>query len=134
MKRYKKYMAIIGILIITLMGLYVIGSGFRKMSQVYISDYEVSEDGTQMTIWVGVPTSIGYTRKISTTQKPDGILCLDVYAAFGGINGSIGAKSEFIVPLKDETSVIAIYRSKDYYDPVIRKSENGEWQLLMRKD
>ena len=104
------------------------------MSQVYISDYEVSKDGTQMTIRVGVPTSIGYTRKISTTQKPDGTLCLDVYAAFGGINGSIGAKSEFIVPLKDETSVIAIYRSKDYYDPVIRKSENGEWQLLMRKD
>ena len=134
MKRYKKYVAIIGILIITLMGLYVIGSGFRKMSQVYISDYEVSKDGTQMTIRVGVPTSIGYTRKISTTQKPDGTLCLDVYAAFGGINGSIGAKSEFIVPLKDETSVIAIYRSKDYYDPVIRKSENGEWQLLMRKD
>ena len=134
MNRYKKYVAIIGILIITLMGLYVIGSGFRKMSQVYISDYEVSKDGTQMTIRVGVPTSIGYTRKISTTQKPDGTLCLDVYAAFGGINGSIGAKSEFIVPLKDETSVIAIYRSKDYYDPVIRKSENGEWQLLMRKD
>ena len=134
MKRYKKYVAIIGILIITLMGLYVIGSGFRKMSQVYISDYEVSKDGTQMTIRVGVPKSIGYTRKISTIQKTDGTLCLDVYAAFGGINGSIGAKSEFIVPLKDETSVIAIYRSKDYYDPVIRKSENGEWQLLMRKD
>jgi len=134
MKRYKKTAAIIGILFIALMGVHVIGSGFRKMNHVYISDYEVSEDGTQMTIYVGVPTSIGYTRKTSTTYKPDGTLCLDVYAAFGGINGSIGARSEFVIPLKDETYVIAIYRSKDYYEPVIRKSENGEWQLLMRKD
>ena len=134
MKRYKKIVSVIGILIVVLFGTYMIGSGFRKMSQVYIADYKISKDGTYMTIRVGVPTSIGYTRKISTTQKSDGTLCLDIYAAFGGINGSIGAKSEFTIQLKEETSVIAVYRSKDYYDPVMRKSENGEWQLLLRND
>lgn len=55
-------------------------------------------------------------------------------AAFGGINGSIGAKSEFTISLNDEIQTIAMYRSNTFYEPVIQKSENGEWQLLMRKD
>lgn len=134
MKRYKRFVAIIGIFAVAIIGIYVIGSGFRKMNHVYIADYTVSDDGTKMTIHVGVPTSIGYVRRVSAKQKSDGTLCLDVYAAFGGINGSIGAKSEFIIPLDDETRVVAVYRSNAYYEPVIRKSENGEWQLLMRKD
>ena len=112
---------------IALTAIYLVAPGFNKMANVYIVDYSVSENGTEMTITVGVATSIGYVRKISEHQQQGGKLYLDCYAAFGGINGSWGAKNEYTIQLDDDTEMIAIYRSPNCYDPVLKKDENGIW-------
>lgn len=83
-----------------------------------------------MTITVDAATSVGYVRKVSEYQQYGGKLYLDCYAAFGGINGSWGAKNEHTIQLNEDTEMIAIYRSTNCYDPVLEKNENGKWQYV----
>ena len=116
--------------IIALMTMYLVVSGFTKMGNVFIVDFSVSEDGSEMTITVGVSTSIGYVRKVSVHQQHGGKLYLDCYSAFGGINGSWGAKNEYTIQLDEDTEMIALYRSPNCYDPVLEKDANGEWQRV----
>lgn len=85
-----------------------------------------------MTITVGVSTSIGYIRKVSEHQQHGGKLYLDCYSAFGGINGSWGATSEYTIQIDEDTEMIALYRSADCYDPVLEKDANGEWQRVTK--
>lgn len=116
--------------IIALMTMYLVAPGFTKMGNVFIVDFSVSEDGSKMTITVGVSTSIGYVRKVSVHQQHGGKLYLDCYSAFGGINGSWGAKNEYTIQLDEDTEMIALYRSPNCYDPVLAKDANGEWQRI----
>ena len=132
MKKYKKAAVIVLAIIVALAGLYVIAPGFTKQGNAYIVDYSVSEDGTEMTITVGVSTSIGYIRKVSEHQQHGGKLYLDCYSAFGGINGSWGATSEYTIQIDEDTEMIALYRSADCYDPVLEKHANGQWQRVTK--
>lgn len=127
MKRYVKITVIVLAVIVFLAALYLIVPGFTKQGNAYISDYVVSEDGSEITIKVGVSTSIGYVRKVSVHQQHGGKLYLDCYSAFGGINGSWGAKTEFTIPLDEETKTIAIYRSANCYDTILEKMDDGKW-------
>ena len=90
MKRYKKIAAVCFTIIFALTGFYYIAPGFSRNGNAYIAEYSVSEDGREMTIKVGVFSSIGYIRKVSVHQQHGGKLYLDFYSAFGGINGSVG--------------------------------------------
>ena len=130
MKKYKKVIVIALIVAVALTTGYVIASGFAKQGNAYIADYSVSADATEMTITVGVSTSIGYIRKVSEHQQQDGKLYLDCYSAFGGINGSQGAKTEYIIQIDEDTEMIALYRSPNGYEPVLEKAEGGEWQRV----
>lgn len=130
MKKYKKIIVIALTIVVALAGLYVIAPGFAKQGNVYIADYSVSEDGTEMTITVGVSTSIGYVRKVSEHQQHGGKLYLACYSAFGGINGSWKATKEYTIQIDEETNMIALYRSTYCYDPVLEKDANGEWQRV----
>lgn len=56
---------------------------------------------------------------VTVSQQESGKLYIDCYAAFGGINGSIGAKSRFTLPIEEGTTVIGIYRDKDCYEEVL---------------
>ena len=130
MKKYKKVIVIALIVVVALTAVYVIASGFAKQGNAYIADYSVSADATEMTITVGVSTSIGYIRRVSEHQQQGGRLYLDCYSAFGGLNGSLGAKNEYVVSLDADTKIIALYRSPDCYEPVLEKDENNEWQRV----
>ena len=132
MKKYKRIVAIALTIVVALAALYVIAPGFAKQGNAYIVDYSLSEDGTEMTITVGVSTSIGYIRKVSEHQQHGGKLYLDCYSAFGGINGSWGATSEYTIQIDEDTEMIALYRSADCYDPVLEKDANGEWQRVTK--
>ena len=126
--RKNKILVIVLAVIVALTAVYVIAPGFSKQGNVYITDYSFSEDGTEMTITFGVSTSIGYVRNVSEHQQHGGKLYLDCYSAFGGINGSWGAKNEYTIRLDEDTETIAIYRSVNCYDTVLEKDENGKWQ------
>lgn len=71
---------------------------------------------------------MGYIRDVRIHQQEGGKLYLDCYAAFGGLNGSIGARDTFTFALDDDTSIIAIYRNPGCYEEVLTKVEDGSWQ------
>ena len=115
------------LILVGLIAAYVLGSGFRKEGSAYIGEYTVSSDGTEMMVVIGVGSSVGYVREVAVHQQ-QGKLYLDCYSAFGGINGSIGAKSQYTISLDDDTDTIALYRNTNCYDVILEKDSNGEWQ------
>ena len=126
----KKNAALIIGAVLVLLLVYFVGSGFLKNSSAFIEDYSVSPDGKTITVNVGVSSSMGYIRTVSVHQQTGGKLYLDCYSAFGGLNGSIGAKDTFTFPLHEDTSLIAIYRNANCYEEVLRKGEDGVWQRV----
>ena len=124
----KKILPGIAAAAVLLLGVYMILPGFTRITSVFISDYSLSDDGSEMTVNISVASSIGYVRKVAVHQQEGGKLCLDCYAAFGGINGSIGAKSKHTIKLDEDTEIIAIYKNNNCYEEVLMKDENGNWQ------
>ena len=114
--------------VLVLCSVYFIGSGFRKNGSVYMEGYSVSGDGREITLDIDTAASVGYIRKMAVSQQQGGKLYIDCYAAFGGINGRIGAKSSFTVPLDEDTTIIGIYRNKNAYQEVLHKDEDGIWR------
>ena len=124
-----KKKAMIGIVIVlVLCGGYFIGSGFWKNGSVYVEEYSVSADGREITLDIDTASSAGYIRKMAVSQQQGGHLYIDCYAAFGGINGRIGAKSSFTLPLDEDTTMIGIYRNKNCYEEILHKDEDGSWR------
>jgi len=109
---------------------FIIAPGFMKQGNVYISEYSISEDGSKMDITVGVASSMGYVRKVAEHQQHGGKLYLDCYSAFGGINGSLGAKKNHTIELDEDTKSIGLYRSKNAYEIVLEKDASGEWKKV----
>ena len=124
----KKKMVIGIIVAVVLCGGYFIGSGFLRNGSVYMDGYSVSGDGREITLDIGVAASRGYIRKMEISQQMGGKLYIDCYAAFGGINGRIGAKSSFTLPLDEDTTMIGIYRNKNAYQEVLHKDEDSIWR------
>lgn len=112
---------------------YFIGSGFIKASPVSVCDFSVSDDGSEITLHLFVSSSAGFIRKVAVHQQHDGKLYLDCYSAFGGFNGSIGAKSVYTLPLSEDTDTIAICQNNDCYKVVLQKDDSGNWSLVKQK-
>jgi len=126
----KKTMIIIAGIVLVFGALYIFGSGFTKAGSAFIQDYAVSDDGKSMTITVGVGSSAGYIRDVSIHSQESGKRYLNCISAFGGINGSIGAKSQFVIPLDKDTSLIGLYRNHNAYEAVLEKDTSGEWNRV----
>ena len=106
---------------------YLLLPGFTKRADVYVDRFALSGDGSAITLRVGVGGSVGAVRKLVVHQQFGGKLYLKPMAAFGGINGAWGAKSEFTLPLDPETEIIALYQGPDCYETVLIKTEDG-WE------
>ena len=113
-----------------LLACYLFGTGFMKNAAVYVADFAVSEDGSMITLNVGVGVSAGYVRKLAVHQQAGGKLYLDPYYAFGGFNGSLGARSLYTLLLEDDTTVIALWRNENCYEEVLRKNADGAWERV----
>lgn len=122
----RKAFSALGIVCALLLTVFV-GSGFTKNGSVFVEEYAVSPDGGTMTLRVGVSSSVGYVRSIRVHQMQGGKLYLDCYHAFGGWNGSIGARETFTVPLDADTRMIALYRSENCYEEVLTGNGDGTW-------
>lgn len=129
-KKWIKIVVITQIIVIVLFGIYMLLTGFHRMSDAYIGEYIVAEDGREITIQVGVAGSIGYIRNVAVNKQEDGIMYLDCYAAFGGINGKIGARDEYNFLLEEETDTIALYRSGSRYEIILKKDNEGNWSRV----
>lgn len=122
--------SVMALIIIALAGTYIVFPGFVKVSSAFIGEYSVSSDGKEMTMQIGVSNSMGYIRKVAVTQQDGGVLYLDCYSAFGGLNGAIGAKDIYTIQLEEDTNVIALYRGANTYEIILEKDIEGNWKRV----
>lgn len=125
----KKRIAVISILIVAvLIVAYLIGTGFRKRTDVVLFDYSVAEDGTAISLGVQVPTSMGYIRGFK--DKGGGVKphYLTFYSTFGGLNSSFGTVNTFVLELEPDDTEIYFNRANGGYELVLQKdTDSGEW-------
>lgn len=114
--------------VLVLLASYFLGSGFMKRGDVVLLDYAVSEDGTTLTFQTAVVSSMGYTRGFSDRGGGVKPHCLDFYATFGGLNSSLGARSEFTLTLDEEDTEIFFTRPRGGSELVLEKNADGVWQ------
>lgn len=119
----KRFLSITAILL----GFLLLGTFLAKtvsvMDSVYIENFSLSPDGQTMTIRVAVGVSVGYTRSVTVTQEGNAVR-LTFHPAYGGINGKIGAKNTFEIPLKP-------YQDQIYISPSghgLIRNEQGQWE------
>lgn len=125
----KKIITIILLVAVTLTAIYLIGTGYITNGGVYLGEYTVSDDGTEMTFNTGVASSMGFIREYKDEGGGVKPHYLKFYSAFGGLNGSWGAKNEFVLPLDADDTEIYFYRGNGGYELVLQKNEeSGLWE------
>lgn len=126
----KKPLTIIAIIILLILGAYYIGLGFLPRTDVVVADFEVSEQEDEMTIYTYILSSAGYSRTVKNVSDDPEKMKLKFYSAFGGVNGSIGAKSEFDLPLTPECKEIYVLLYDDYRLTLAKNPTTGEWERI----
>ena len=120
-------MVISFLLLVAIIG-WLIKTGYTYEASAYIFEYTVSEDGSEIKFTVGVASSMGYVRGFKNEGGGTRPHYLKFYSAWGGFNSSIGAKSEFTLPLSPDDTQIYIYHGNDGYSLSLEKNlETGEW-------
>jgi len=128
----KKILIGIGIviaLIVSLLVIFFVWSGFTKNPNVEIINYSLNEDGSQLSFTIGIPNSIGYTRGYK--NKGGGVKShyLNFYNTFGTIFVSLGAKFDYVLELDEDDTEIYFNRTDGGYELVLQKNEEtGEWE------
>lgn len=114
---------IVSIVIISLFGLFLFLGGAR--TDVYLKDFELSQDGKTMTLKVGVSSSAGYIRKMKRTSGSINYY-YTFYSTFG-INSKLGAKDKFTINIDNNVDEIYFYSGKKGYKKVLELNESGQW-------
>ena len=122
MKKRNMIICIIVVAII-LVGLFLASGGSK--TDVFLKDYEISQDGKTMTLKVGVSSSAGYIRKMKRTSGSTNYY-YTFYSSFG-INSKTGAKDTFEIELDQNVDEIYFYTGGKGYKKVLEKNANGEW-------
>lgn len=104
-------------------------------TDVVVADFEVSEQEDEMTIYTYILSSAGYSRTVKNVSDDPEKMMLKFYSAFGGVNGSIGAKSEFDLPLAPECKEIYVLLYDDYRltlakNPLLENGNESNNRLL----
>lgn len=123
----KRAIAVITVIVV-LVVVFLIGTGFRKRTDVILVDYSVSEDGTAINLVVQVSSSMGYIRGFKNNGGGVKPHYLTFYSTFGGLNSSFGAVDSLVVELEVDDTEIYFNRPKGGYELVLVKNEEtGEW-------
>ncbi|MBE5076486.1 hypothetical protein [Anaerotignum lactatifermentans] len=126
----KKKLSIIAVVLLLLGCAYYFGVGFLPATNVVVTDFEVSEQQDSMTIQTSIASSAGYTRSVKNVSDDPEKMMLKFYSAFGGVNGSIGAKSEFDLPISPECEEIYVLLYDDYRLTLAKNPTTGEWERI----
>ena len=107
---------------------FLIGTGLRVRSDVILTDFSISEDGTKLTFQTAIPTSMGYIRGFKNDGGIEKPHYLTFYSTFGGLNNSFGAKNEFELALNESDTEIYFNRTDGGYELVLQKDiDTGNW-------
>lgn len=125
----KRKVGFIILLVLCIIILMVIASGFSIQTSAYITDdFVVSEDQSKITFKVGVGSSMGYVRAYKDEGGGVKPHYLKFYSAWGGFNSRIGAKQEFVLELAPEDTEIYVYHGDGGYELALKKDViSGEW-------
>lgn len=128
MAKNKRIISTTIIIVCMLIFVYLIGTGFIKRTDVALGEYSVSEDGTMLTFHVDVMSSMGYVRGFKDCGGGVKPHYLTFYSAFGGLNSSLGEKSEFDLELDKTDTEIYFACADGGYELVLQKDQvTGEW-------
>lgn len=121
----KKKILIISIVVVAviIVGLFVMFGGSR--TDVFLKDFELSQDGKTMTLKVGVSSSAGYVRKMKRTSGSMNYY-FTFYSTFG-INSRLGAKDTFTIDIDNNVDEIYFYTGSKGYKKVLELNDDGEW-------
>lgn len=123
----KKIVAV-AVAIAILAAAYLIGTGFRKSTDVFLAEYSVTEDGAAIRLEIQSASSMGYVRGFQDNGGGVKPHYLTFYRTFGGINSTLGMKNAFILPVEPEDTEIYFNRPDGGYELVLQKdAETGEW-------
>ena len=124
----KKKVIVVTTIIVVLITAFLIGTGFRKRTDVVLFDYSVSEDGTAINLGVQVSSSMGYVRGFKNNGGGVKPHYLTFYSTFGGLNSSFGKVNFFVLELEPDDTEIYFNRPDGGYELVLVKEEaTGEW-------
>lgn len=126
--RMKKKIFLTIAVIVVLMLLMFICTGFRKRTDVGLFDYSVSEDGSEISLEIQVSSSMGYIRGFK--DKGGGVKphYLTFYSTFGGLNSSFGSINEIELELSRDNTEIYFNRPGGGYELVLMKDiATDEW-------
>ena len=104
-------------------------SGYSYQTSAYITDqFVVSEDGKELKFTIAVGSPMGYVRGFKDEGGGVKPHYLKFYSAWGGLNSSIGAKSEYVLKLDPNDTEIYVYHGDSGYSLALKKDiESGEW-------
>lgn len=129
MKNKKLILISVIAVIVILTASFFVGTGFIERTNVILTDYSVSEDGTQITLNASVSSSMGYIRGFKNNGGGVKPHYLTFYSTFGGLNSKLGAKNEFVLEVNKDDSEIYFNRAGGGYELVLQKNtETGEWE------
>lgn len=111
------------VLVLIVMGFFLALGG--KRNDVFLKDFELSQDGKTMTLKVGVSSSAGYIRKMKQTSGSMNYY-FTFYSTFG-INSKLGAKDTFEIELDNNVDEIYFYTGGKGYKKVLEKTNDGDW-------
>lgn len=127
----KKLITILSAVLLCAAFVWFIGSGFTVNSSVYITDdFTVSPAGDAITFTVGTTSSMGFVRAYKDEGGGSQPHYLKFYAAWGGFNSALGAKSTYTLPLAPTDNAIYIYRGSAGYTPALQKTDDGQWHTV----
>ena len=108
---------------------WMIISGYSYQTSAYITDqFVVSEDGKELKFTIAVGSPMGYVRGFKDEGGGVKPHYLKFYSAWGGLNSSIGAKSEYVLKLDPNDTEIYVYHGDSGYSLALKKDiERGEW-------
>ena len=128
----KRKMITVITIIFVLVTVFLAGTGFQKRTDVVLTDYVISENGTTMKLEVQVSSSMGYIRGYKNNGGGIKPHYLTFYSTFGGLNCSFGAVNSVMLEIAPDDTEIYFNRAGGGYELVLVKDEkSGQW---MRPD
>lgn len=125
----KQRIILLSLIIVALILLFLSTGG--KRTDVFLSDYHLSEDGTKLEIGIGVSSSMGYVRNLRVKQEGDSQY-VTFYSTFG-LNSKLGAKNKFEMELNPACEKIYFYGENGDYRLVLQKISENEWEMSNQK-
>lgn len=115
-------------IVVILVVVFFVGTGFQKRADVVLIDYSASEDGSEISLEVQATSSMGHIRGFKDNGGGSKPHYLTFYNAFGGVNSSLATVHTFELDINPADRGIYFNRPDGEYELILVKNEKtGQW-------